>query len=222
MSTPRNLDNALAVFRVEECWSAHSSPSRARSSRRLDFGNLDIRPVEATLAEVVPDLRCLPVESVWVEFSKPVQADSLGYQDLRLTCDGSMIALNSGITFTQESAFRYRIDGLEAFTAVDGAYVLTFNATGVQDLAGQSGAGSVSINWSMDTVPPRIVSISGVTPSPRRSSVPALTSDSPSRSTWTPSPTKPCRLLRDGVPVALDGSVTASLRGREHIPRRRP
>ena len=50
----------------------------------VDFGNLDIRPVEATLEEVAPNLRNLPVDSVWVEFSKPVDAGKLGLSGLEV------------------------------------------------------------------------------------------------------------------------------------------
>src|SRR6185436_10028378 len=51
-------------------------------------------------------------------------------------------------------------------TANEGNYVLTVNATGVQNTLGTGGVGSMVRNWTMDTTAPTVTSVAAVT-SPR-------------------------------------------------------
>nr|NCS54770.1 hypothetical protein [Microcystis aeruginosa G13-05] len=50
----------------------------------------------------------------------------------------------------------YRINGLSGLTVIDGTYNLTVNGSGIQDLSGNSGNGTQSETWVMDTIAPAI------------------------------------------------------------------
>ena len=159
---------------------------------------------------MTPALRSSLVESVSLEFTKPVQAEGLDYQDLTLTLDGLPVALNSSITFTQESLCGYRIGGLEGFTGEDGTYTLSFSATGVRDMVGQFGTGSISITWSMESIPPTIVGMSDITPDPRDrwiTDIDLMLSEPIDLSTLT---SEDVTLLRDGEIVPWDASIMVS------------
>ena len=61
----------------------------------------------------------------------------------------------------------YQIDGLGPLTTAEGTYVLTINATDIEDMYGNPGTGSVSTSWFMDNTPP--TSTVNVLPSPTTS-----------------------------------------------------
>ena len=115
-----------------------------------------VPPTITSLAAVTPSPRNTPVPSVDVVFSKPMDLSTFTYQDLTLTRNGVAVALSNSIIVSSVSGTTYRIGGLSAFTASDGAYVLTLNDGGIQDLAGNLGTGSASDTWATDTVPPTV------------------------------------------------------------------
>ncbi|MBU6222316.1 MAG: right-handed parallel beta-helix repeat-containing protein [Planctomycetes bacterium] len=98
----------------------------------------------------VPGTSATPVGSVAITFSKPVTGFGLG--DLTLTRGGLPVSL-AGATLTSTDSQRYTLGNLSAVTATDGAYVLTFTATGagVVDAAGQSLTQNATANWTLDT-----------------------------------------------------------------------
>ena len=75
-----------------------------------------------------------PADHLTVGFSFPVGAATFTAADLSLTRDGgeNLFAEATGVTVTQLSDTRFRIDGLSAFTAAGGDYVLTVFAVRVR------------------------------------------------------------------------------------------
>jgi hypothetical protein len=130
------------------------------------------------------------VGSVDVTFSAPVNLNTFTTANLILTDNGGpnlitsvvTIALVSGTTST------YEITGLSSLTNSDGTYVLTVNAAGIEDEAGNVANGSMSTTWLMDTTPPAssvttlpshttstsfVVSVAGTDPAGSNGSTPA-------------------------------------------------
>ena len=82
----------------------------------------------------------------------------------------------------------YEIGGLSGLTTAEGTYVLTVNASSIQDEAGNVGTGAMSTSWLMDTTPPTstvevlpsqttstsfVVSVTGTDPSGANGSAPS-------------------------------------------------
>src|SRR5207245_2119232 len=57
---------------------------------------------------------------------------------------------------TPLTAASFRVSGLDPFTAADGAYLLTVDASAIHDPAGNAGTGSGSTGWTMDATPPTV------------------------------------------------------------------
>jgi trimeric autotransporter adhesin len=110
-------------------------------------------PTVAGISPITPDPRNTAVDTVDVTFSEPIDPTTFDPTDVALSRDGSSVAF-SGLSITELSASRYEVSGLAAFTAAEGAYALTVDATGVQDLAGNAGSGTGSVSWTMDVTPP--------------------------------------------------------------------
>ncbi|MFO1003630.1 MAG: Ig-like domain-containing protein [Planctomycetaceae bacterium] len=83
-----------------------------------------------------------------VVFTEPFIASSLRRSNLKLTRNGGIDLLPANVVFTQTSPTTLRISGLSGLVTPDGAYELTIATTGVLDLAGNSGFGNVTANWS--------------------------------------------------------------------------
>ena len=88
-----------------------------------------------------------------VTFSEPINASSLGGQDVTLTLDGGDLGTSS-LTFSPQGGNSYLISGLPGLTGSDGEYDLTFLTSSVLDVNGAAGSGSASISWLMDTTAP--------------------------------------------------------------------
>ena len=90
-----------------------------------------------------------------VVFSSSLAAGSFDAADLTLTRDGGANLVNAGVTVTHASGATWRISGLSSLTASEGEYVLTIDAAGVKDVAGNAGTGQVAVVWTTDTTAPR-------------------------------------------------------------------
>jgi hypothetical protein len=105
-------------------------------------------PTISSVAAVTPNPRSTPVSTDNVVFSEPINLATFTSGALLLTLNGSSVPLTSAVTTSLVSGSTYQISGLDSFTAAAGNYVLTVNATGVQDLAGNTGTGSASVTWT--------------------------------------------------------------------------
>jgi PHD/YefM family antitoxin component YafN of YafNO toxin-antitoxin module len=110
------------------------------------------------------------VSTIDFTFSEAINAATLDFNDLTLTRNGGANLLTSGQTISIVSGNTYRISNLASLTTADGAYVLTVIATGVQDPATNAGLGSLSTNWTTETVPPTVTSVEAIS-SPRNTAV---------------------------------------------------
>jgi hypothetical protein len=81
---------------------------------------------------------------------------------LSLTRNGGPNLIDSSVTVAHITATSYLIGGLTGLTAAEGTYILTVDASFIQDSYGNPGSGSASTSWLMDTTPP----ISSVDPLP--------------------------------------------------------
>jgi hypothetical protein len=165
-------------------------------------------PYVKNLLDITPNLRNTPVATVDVVFSKEIDLTTFTTSSLTLTRNGTSVSLPGSITFTQVSGTTYRIGGLAAVTGADGAYELTVNAASIRDLAGRNGVGSRSVDWTMDTVAPVLLSIETVATNPRNIVVLSLdvTFSKPiDLSTFDRSK---ITLTRNGGPNLIDDRVT--------------
>ena len=97
-----------------------------------------------------------PVGSVDVTFSAPINLSTFTTANLSLTDNGGPNLITSAVTIglVSGTTSTYEISGLSGLTTAEGTYVLTVNASGIQDEAGNVGTGSMSTSWLMDTTPP--------------------------------------------------------------------
>jgi len=137
------------------------------------WANGEVGPYVVQVDSVTPNPRNTPVDSIDVEFDEPIDPSTFDDNALSLTLNGGPNLIDSGVTVSQVSDTTYEISGLSGLTATDGTYVLTVNAAGITDEAGQNGIGSASRSWTMDTAPVT-VSLQAVTQSPRSIIVPSL------------------------------------------------
>ena len=68
---------------------------------------------------------------------------------------------------TPQTASSFTINGLGPLTGAQGNYMLTVNATGVQDTGGLAGFGSQSLGWTLITTGPTIAALEQIATNPR-------------------------------------------------------
>ncbi len=176
-------ENDLSVTAIDA--AGNVSPS-AKLNVMVDDNPLTISSVTGPASTATNSA----VSTVDVTFSAPINLNTFTTANLSLTDNGGSnlitgsvtIALVSGTTST------YAISGLAGLTTAEGSYVVTVNASAIQDEAGNVGAGSMSVTWLMDTTPPTstvttlasqttstsfVVSVSGTDPAGSNDSTPS-------------------------------------------------
>jgi hypothetical protein len=128
-------------------------------------------PSVLSVGPVTPDPRNTSVSYVLVTMSEAVNLSTFDWTDLALTRNNQPVTLDSSVTIVPETGATYRIQNLGGFTSTDGTYVLTVNASQLQDLFGTTGEGSKSDTWVKDSVAPNLVSLASVVPSSRTTPV---------------------------------------------------
>ncbi len=106
-------------------------------------------PTVLDVVDVTPDPRDTAVGSVEIQFSEPVNPDSLDFNDLLLTRDGGSNLITNAVSVRPVAgdATRFVVSGLDGLTNLPGTYQLTVSGAEVQDMAGNSGEGSASDEW---------------------------------------------------------------------------
>lgn len=132
-----------------------------------------VAPVIVTVGPVTPDPRTNALSSIDVVFSRAINATTFTVTDLALTRGGSAVPL-SGVTITTLSSNAFRISGLDALTAAEGAYSLTVRALEVQDTDGNAGLGALTDSWVTDVTRPAITAIEQIATDPRSIAVQTL------------------------------------------------
>jgi hypothetical protein len=111
-------------------------------------------PMVSSFVPVTPSATNTPVGSVEVTFTEPINLSTFTLGDLSLTDNGGSNLITDAVTIDLVSGSTYAIGGLSGLTTAEGTYVLTVDAAGLQDEAGNAGTGSLSTSWLMDTTPP--------------------------------------------------------------------
>jgi hypothetical protein len=127
-------------------------------------GNRSLRPLSlfADLSSPVvtgfgnlPAQSPSPVDSIDVTFSEPSELATFTASDLRLTRNGTLLTLPAGLTINpvDGTSATYRLSGLQSVTAAPGLYSLQIDATGITDLASNSGLEGATASFTI-TAPP--------------------------------------------------------------------
>ncbi len=111
-------------------------------------------PAISSVAAPTPNPRNAPVNSVDVTFTEAIDLATFTTAALSLTDNGSSNLITGAVTISLVSGSTYQIGGLSGLTMAEGTYVLTVNAAGIRDQAGNFGTGMTSATWLMDTTPP--------------------------------------------------------------------
>jgi uncharacterized repeat protein (TIGR03803 family) len=107
-----------------------------------------------TLTAPTPDPRNTAVDSVDITFSTTVNVASFTSKALALSVSGKAVPLPAALTLTLVSGTTYQISGLDMATAAQGLYSLTVNAAYIQGSSGNTGSGTLSTSWLMDSTAP--------------------------------------------------------------------
>ena len=129
------------------------------------------RPSVTSVSAVTPNPTTAAVGSLDVTFNEPIALGTFDSSDLSLTLDNGPNLITPGVTVSLVSGSTYQINGLSALDASDGVYILTVNASGVQDASGNAGSGSGFMSWVMASAAPAVSTITGVTPGQRNTPV---------------------------------------------------
>ncbi len=134
-----------------------------------------VAPTITVVGPIAPPIRNTSLASVNITFSQAIDLTSFTPSAVELYRDGNLVPA-AGLSLTLVSGSTYQLNGLGTYTSsggapLDGVYTLTIDATKLADIAGNSGSGEAGANFTIDTVPPQIVSVGPVTPSLRNTSV---------------------------------------------------
>ncbi|MEZ6137703.1 MAG: SdrD B-like domain-containing protein [Pirellulaceae bacterium] len=135
-------------------YTVELAPGQNRDN--VDFGNQvedSVGPEVSDVIDVTPDPRTTAVSSVDVTFNEAIDLSTFDFSDISLTRGGVNVPLSGAVTTSLVSGTTYRIDGLAAFTASEGAYVLTVLGAGIEDMAGNAGTTNGSDAWAVDHTP---------------------------------------------------------------------
>jgi hypothetical protein len=155
---------------IYDLWG--NNAGNASASTQWAKGNA--APVVQSISPISPNPRNAPITSVTVNFSKAINPATFNYQALSLTLNGGPSLITSGVSVTAQSASSFNISGLGPLTGAEGSYMLTVNATSVQDTNGTAGFGLQSVSWTMITTGPRITALEPINTNPRNIVVPSL------------------------------------------------
>src|SRR5262249_13127667 len=137
-----NLPSGLHHLRVRATDALGEASPDAFFDARIDLA----RPTVTIMATVSPDPRATPVDAEQFTLSERIDLATLDASDIALTRDGLTVPL-SGLTFALVAGTTYSVKGLARFNADDGTYVLTVNANGIRDRAGNAGTNAKSVTW---------------------------------------------------------------------------
>jgi hypothetical protein len=121
-------------------------------------------PQVAAVEHLATDPRNIVVMSLDVNFTEAIAPASFDWHDITLTRNGGANLITDAVSVAQVDADTYRITGFNWVVGQPGEYVLTVNAAGINDLAGNAGSGSGAETWVMDTVDPAAPTGLAITP----------------------------------------------------------
>ncbi len=118
------------------------------------FSYIDtIAPELVSLTGVDSSPTAEQIDIIDVTFTERLIDASFNLSNLSLTKNGEGVDLD-GVIITHLAGGTYRLSGFSSFTGDDGVYELHVNAAGIEDLAGNSGAGNITLSWTRDSTAP--------------------------------------------------------------------
>ncbi|NCR66552.1 MAG: hypothetical protein GPJ34_08230, partial [Microcystis aeruginosa LL11-07] len=142
---------------IQDTIGKFGSGSLTETWEKTAGGNADTTPPVVTdIVNLLINPRNQPVPSLTVTFSEKIDLSTFTWQDITLTRNNGSNLINNTVTISAINDTNYRINGLSGLTVIDGTYNLTVNGSGIQDLSGNSGNGTQSETWVMDTIAPAI------------------------------------------------------------------
>jgi hypothetical protein len=166
-----NYQLTVNGFGIYDLWDNNAG----NTSATTQWAKGNVAPVVQSISAISPNPRNTPVTSVTVTFSKAINAATFDYHALTFSLNGGPNLITSAVTVTPQSSSSFTISGLGSLTGAQGNYVLTVNATGVQDTGGLAGFGSQTASWSMITTGPMITALEAIATNPRNIVVQTLT-----------------------------------------------
>ncbi len=118
-------------------------------------------PQVREIIDVEPNPRNIPVNNLQVVFTEPIRANTFDAQDITLTLDDGSNLITNGVSVTQIDPITFQINNLTGITGNIGQYQLSVDATGIEDLSGNAGAGTVNENWVFTGDRPAVAEITG-------------------------------------------------------------
>ena len=157
-------DRTFTATEAKVDYELHILDDNSTGSYTVYYRSTDTTPPTVASLQAVANPQAGPIDSIGVTFSKPIDASSFDWKALALQLNGGNNLITSTVTVSQTSPTTFTISGLSEFTGSDGNYVLTVNAAGISDLAGNMGAGSLSESWAKGTSAPVVVSVGADSP----------------------------------------------------------
>jgi len=137
---------------------------------------MDTEAPTVEIQAVQPDPRNLPVATITIAFSKPV--NDFGKEDLTLSREDARedLPLNGTTLNISDGGQTWELAGLDTLTGAEATYTLTLTAagSGIQGFAGNDLNAGDTESWVMDTTEPA-VEIVEVQPDPRNAPVDSIT-----------------------------------------------
>ncbi|MDJ0846683.1 MAG: hypothetical protein QNJ08_20900, partial [Crocosphaera sp.] len=166
--------NPENIWRTDRTFPATGRPTYENKLHFLDFdatatytiiydSNENAAPKVREILDVDPNPRDIPVESLTVVFTEAIRVNTFDYQDITLTLDNDNNLITDAVTISRIDPITFRINNLTEITGNIGQYKLSIDATGVQDLAGNIGAGNITETWLFTGDRPTVESVNGFT-----------------------------------------------------------
>ncbi len=100
---------------------------------------------------------------ILVRFNLPIDVNTLTSSRFILLKDGNPVSGALSITLMDTEARLFRLSGLSSLMDSDGLYTLTVDLPNIATINGEKGLLQQSVEWTIDTTPPEIVSFAKVT-----------------------------------------------------------
>jgi Ca2+-binding RTX toxin-like protein len=132
-------------------------------------------PKVKQIVDIDSNPRNTPTTSLDVVFTKAIQTNTFDFNDFTLTRDGGANLITSAVTVNQISPTTYRINNLTGITGNVGQYQLSVNASGINDIEGLAGVGTVTDSWVVNGDKPAVLKLEGIAANRRNTPVDTVT-----------------------------------------------
>ena len=133
-----------------------------------------VGPIVSSFPTYIQTPRNIVVPTIEVIFSEPIVPETFTYQNITYSKPGGPNLILPSITITEISPTEFAISNFNNFLLpIDGTYTFTVSAASVMDLFGNTGTGSLSTTWVLDTTAPAAPTALAI--SPNTGSTPGMT-----------------------------------------------